>query len=446
MRHIVFLSALILVACSKSHNTTPTIPDAPPAVTPIGSPVDTGVTKSIGTSGGSVTSADGRIELTIPANALTATTAIGIQAITNTAPGGRGTAYHLTPDGTKFSTPVTLTFHYTDADINGTMPYLFYVAYQDNTGKWYADFRNRNVDSVAHTITESIHHFSIWTIGSELIISTYPALLNESQASACTIFLTKESSKLIPDPEGGDDLATLPVSEPIAGNAVANWKVNGAAGGNAQDGTIAGSGSAATYTAPSTIDKERTVQVSAEVNYEMSTFNNGKLSASLNKFLLFSDITLEPAKMSFEIDAITTLHQTSETYNDTYTDEVKFQIDIDHGNITASNIQNFAPNVTPASGSSGNASATWVPDGIGISNMTGIGTAILAPDNSVNILLLHSGTILPKWTITDQSGTYNTGGTSSPGTPPGIVFIAKDSAQTYDKVSGVYIYTVTPLH
>jgi hypothetical protein len=451
MRPVFFLAALALViyGCSKHHSgpsgNTPS--DLPPAITPAGTPVDSGVVKSIGSGGGTITSADGRLQLIFPAGALSANTSIGIQAVTNTAPGGAGVSYRLTPEGTKFATPVTLTFHYTNADAAGTFPYLFYIAYQDNTGKWYADSRNRTVDTVGRTVTLPIHHFSIWTLGSQLNISAVPSLLNENERSAVSVYLVKESSQLVPDPLGGDDLATLPVSEPLDPKVVTNWKVNGAAGGNAVDGTISGSGASATYTAPATIDKERTVQVSAEANYSMSYFNNGKLVASVNKFILFENITLEPGKLSFLVDVITTLKGTSEVYNDVYTDEVKFQVDLDHIKVTVSNITNFAPKVSPSSGSSGTATATWVPDGIGITNMVSATGFISSLDNSVSLLINHTGTVLPKWNVIDiYSGNYTFGGDAAPGSPPSLTFIGRDSAQVYNLVGGVYTYTVTPLH
>src|ERR1700733_11153177 len=96
MRHIVVLLAvmvLIFNACKKSPlgstgggNST----DLPPAITPVGTPVDSGVTQSIGSGGGTVSSADGRLQVTIPAGDLTSPTTIGVQAVTNNAPGGLG--------------------------------------------------------------------------------------------------------------------------------------------------------------------------------------------------------------------------------------------------------------------------------------------------------------------------------------------------------------------
>src|SRR6185369_15766210 len=174
----VLLCGLILfVGCKKTdssnnnnNNNNNNNSNLPPAVTPVGVPVDDPVTKTIGASGGSIISGDGIVELNIPAGALSSNTEISIQPVTNEAPGGIGLSYHLMPDGTKFSTPAKLIFHYTDHDISGSVPYLLYIAYQDSANIWRADYINRNVDTVAKTASLDISHFSIWSAGEFLVL------------------------------------------------------------------------------------------------------------------------------------------------------------------------------------------------------------------------------------------------------------------------------------
>src|SRR5882724_5183128 len=91
----IFLLSLCLIAafaCKKgSSPSTGSGSDNPtPAITTIGTPVGNPVTGNIDASGGSLTSADGKLGLVIPPGALSASTAISIQAVTNTAPGGVG--------------------------------------------------------------------------------------------------------------------------------------------------------------------------------------------------------------------------------------------------------------------------------------------------------------------------------------------------------------------
>jgi hypothetical protein len=79
-------------------------------VTAVGVPSMPPSSAVIGPAGGTVTSADQYLQITIPAGALCADTTIGITNITNMAPGGLGSAYRLTPDGQMFAVPVTLRF------------------------------------------------------------------------------------------------------------------------------------------------------------------------------------------------------------------------------------------------------------------------------------------------------------------------------------------------
>src|SRR5882724_2188023 len=98
---------------STGNNTIGNDGDTSAAITAVGTPIGSPVTKTIGTAGGTIISADGRAELNIPAGALSSDLAISIQPITNECPNGIGIAYDFLPNGTKFLIPATFTFHYT---------------------------------------------------------------------------------------------------------------------------------------------------------------------------------------------------------------------------------------------------------------------------------------------------------------------------------------------
>src|SRR6476661_8458618 len=121
----LFAGIAVLAGCKKE----PLSPQPPaetfvPVVTAIGQPVGSASTASIGAAGGSLTSPDGRVTLTIPAGALGAATSISIQPIENTAPLGVGLSYDFLPNGQQFAKPVTVTLHYTDEELAGTAPEL----------------------------------------------------------------------------------------------------------------------------------------------------------------------------------------------------------------------------------------------------------------------------------------------------------------------------------
>ncbi len=119
----------VTVTCTD--NFVPTYAPAPK-----GDPWGSATTQMIDASGGSVTSADGRITLNIPAGALGTATTVSIQPITNTTPNGIGLGYRLQPEGTNFGVPVNLTFHLsaTEALALGST----FVATQHADGMWYS--------------------------------------------------------------------------------------------------------------------------------------------------------------------------------------------------------------------------------------------------------------------------------------------------------------------
>ena len=95
----IFIS---VTACRKDTiSGDPTSNDAgvTPLVTSTGTSLGARVTKEIGNEGGTLESADGILKITIPAGALSTTTVIGIEPVSNTNIAGIGNAFRLTPHG-----------------------------------------------------------------------------------------------------------------------------------------------------------------------------------------------------------------------------------------------------------------------------------------------------------------------------------------------------------
>ncbi|GAB3326541.1 hypothetical protein GCM10027299_25680 [Larkinella ripae] len=157
-----------LIGCKTDPNIDPLKP-APPAqetgtgtVTEVGRPLAGLVSKTIGPEGGQIASADGKVQLVIPAGAVGEATNITIQPITNHAPNGIGRAYRFSPDGLQFKKPATLTFTYTDELVSANDADVLKVAYQGTDKIWH------NVLGVqVHTQTKQISvpmpHFSDWS-------------------------------------------------------------------------------------------------------------------------------------------------------------------------------------------------------------------------------------------------------------------------------------------
>jgi hypothetical protein len=152
--------------CSKSGSNTPdpgSNETYVPTTYPKGTLQGTATQKTIGAEGGSITSADGKIKLTIPAGAVATATSFSIQPVTNTAPLGAGPSYRLLPENTAFSKPVTIALSYDDASVEGSNEDALDLAYQDNTGTWKA-LNKTTLDKTKHTLTVESTHFSDYSL------------------------------------------------------------------------------------------------------------------------------------------------------------------------------------------------------------------------------------------------------------------------------------------
>ncbi len=477
MKYIAIALLLLLAAgCKKLNplsninNILQTLNDSiPAAVSGIGTATGTPVSKTIGSSGGSLISADGRIELAIPAGALSGNTNITIQPVTNTCPGGLGVAYDLQPNGTKFAIPATFTFHYGDSDINGSDPYLLFEAVQDSLQQWDADVY-RDVDTIAKTVSFDLNHFSIRSMLPGIVLDADPDVTIQANGHKLDYYPSEIGTlRLVQsvrdgqlqEPAGGDDdaLSTLPVSTPVQGNLVSNWSVDG----GISNGTVAPNGSQAVYTAPSKIDKDKKITVSVAYGkggYVYVPHRKSKAHESVQRSIPVYRIALNlhPANISFSVTVTVDLTGTSDVYDDKYHDECTFRVDVKSGQVSIpqDGIQNQAPTVTPSSGNGGGSKAEWVSDNVGLINITGGQGVVTPPDSAgyrvVALTFTEPGTLGPGWKTTNSQGyTSTVQPYSQVGVPMTMSFEMKDEFQTIDplegtKAAGEIKITITPIH
>jgi len=252
------MAALTLAACPPQ-----AVLNTEPAVTSKGEASGTAMTATIGASGGTLRSGDGKLELIIPAGALASDTMFTATPLTTKAPGALF-AYRLGPEGTTFSSPVSIRFTASSADLAGSEPAALRIAYQDEQGRWRA-FDDGVVDGNAITVKSK--HLSDWSalLGWQLRPGTASVALGATQTLTVRYCNTKtydegtegELVSLVADcQEEGEELAPL----------LGAWSVNGTAGGNASVGTVAPGSPSATYTAPSSQPPSNPVAVSVEFN------------------------------------------------------------------------------------------------------------------------------------------------------------------------------------
>jgi len=190
------------------------------APTEVGTPVGDKAAKEIGPAGGSLTSADGRLTLTVPQNALSETVTFTIQAVTGKAKNGVGNAYRFEPDGKKFSTPLELSFRYNDQDLEGTVPEALSIAYQDEKGAWRAQ-NSGTFDATAKTLTVPVTHFTDYTTFARLRLIPPRATVRVRQSQIVQLLVCAEPGLI-------DRLLSRPVScdeQPPSGSA--SWSLEG---------------------------------------------------------------------------------------------------------------------------------------------------------------------------------------------------------------------------
>ncbi len=238
-----------------------------PSATAVGTATGTVVTASIGAAGGSLTSGDGKLVLTVPAGALAANTTIGIQPITNFAHGKIGSAYRLTPDGQTFSQPVSLSFAYADEDLVGAGIDVLGVAFQTTAGlwRWAGD---PTVNAAAKTVSVNTTHFTDWSRVKG--IQMRPPSKAVRVKGSVSLVITDCYPVSTTDPRTGDQLAYLGYrcdgdDDVAVLNPISDWSVNGVLGGGSVTGTVTGSGTSGTFVAPATKPSPNNVTVSARV-------------------------------------------------------------------------------------------------------------------------------------------------------------------------------------
>jgi len=273
---IAFLASTVLAGCGGGSGdddiatpggetpTQPTPPTHPGTPTARGTPQGTASSALIGADGGSVASADGRIRVTVPAGAFAAPTTVEIQPITNTAHGGFGSAYRITPEGLSTPVPMTISFNADDAALDGSALNALRIATQDAQGRWSAQ-RAPQRDAAARTVSVSTTHFSDWAVTTDIRLKPAGAAVPVSQsldliAVSCRgISMDEITMALEPCQETG-----------VIPGEFQDWSVNGVVGGSSAFGTVApldgrpGFRGTGRFTAPGQVPGDGPVAVSVK--------------------------------------------------------------------------------------------------------------------------------------------------------------------------------------
>jgi hypothetical protein len=450
---VALLFSAILFAeqsCKKSTSTgTTTInPVVTPASTAKGTPTGASISKFISSSGGNISTADGRIELDFPSGALPAGDSITIQNITNNGPGGMGNAYRFLPEGLKFTNAVTIKFHYDDSDVNGTIADFLQLSFQDSTGVWN-QLDNSTADTTAKILSATTTHFSDWSVFPDLKIILHEGdeqngqlKVNKSQTYAIW-YVPKTSSGQIGEPEN------------IPAASVKNWTINGVINGNSTYGKIVYSSTNAnskwTYTAPAKAPTTRNpVAITAQLD-NLSSFHDPKFG-SFNSLSLTHNVRIYDVGNGYHIGVSfhAEVNEDGSFYN--WNDVGSFDV-ILSGNTGGSfaNISNSNAAVTLDSNTS-TCITTLVEPPVGPINIVVDTTSSVIWFSSINTVLITLAALDKNYYIKDAVWSTlcpggqptQSGGGLGPPFPAGIEFKAVDSIQTF--VNGQYTIVVTPIN
>lgn len=237
------LTVLIASCDPKDEPVTPKPDDEIPgkvtgAVTPIGTVEGTAITANIGPAGGTIQSADESIRVTIPAGALTSEQTISVQPLSNQCPAGTGQAFRLLPHGQIFAKPVTVTFKYDEADVNGSFPQALSIAYQNDKGVWQSP-SVKSLDTTTRSVSVQTTHFSDWGLFQKMYIYPGNSFLNPGGNLLLVAFQIRESEII-----EGDYFVPLP--ERIPAKYIEKWQLRG-------EGVLKPDQTEAQYDAPSSV-------------------------------------------------------------------------------------------------------------------------------------------------------------------------------------------------
>ena len=248
---LIALLAAVLFSCQKSKPGTQT--SNPPVPVNHGTAIGAVTSKTIGTDGGRILSADGTIQVDIPQGAVSSLTNFTIQPVSLTLQSGTGNAYRLGPENVNFEKDVTITIRYINDDLIGTNENDLYLAYQDKEGYWHRAVQT-SIDKENKKLQTKTRHFSDWTIERIFYIKAD----KYSLASGEKAELTATYSDALPEDQLLAPLITVPDKNIEAWFANGPGKVD-----NIKKST-------STYNAPEVITAPQTVAVGVRIKNMVS--------------------------------------------------------------------------------------------------------------------------------------------------------------------------------
>jgi hypothetical protein len=439
-RALFLLVLLSGFSCSNEEDLAAPVDDVQPAITEVGSAIGDAVTLEMGPNGGTISSADGLLEVSVPAGTVAANTSFSIQPVSNFCPGGYR-AYHLLPEGLTFSKPLTLTFHYTDDDLAGTSTEFLGVAFQGSEGEW--NLVKTALDDDAKTLSTETTHFSTWVMVSNIVITPqYPAVprLEIDKSLNLVVRVVDHSS-----PTSSRSRPQLARQRDLQ----ATWFVNGVENGNTNVGTLqlAGNQVSVIYKAPDSAPVNNPVAISAQFSgiHAWDFFNNRRVT--YNNVTVAKHVKIID-QYNFKLEVFFSNQVLSCFAGSQYEDKVELDIHVERGTATITELVNSDAWVIPETHIVGNCTTTCIP-GVGALHISSGSVEITRydpndPDPFLFVVLNNDGINPGHKIVCPDTPTVNL-----PSTPTTIkdfvqtFHLTEDSRQTRSS-DGLTFWALTP--
>lgn len=209
---------MMTMACSKKKGPGDGGPG--PIARPEGAPIQTtrgattgaAITASIGAAGGTLSSADGKITITVPAGAVTAATTFSIQPVANTLrPGDDASmpSYRVLPENVTFAKPVTVKMKYDPTKLTTGAENSARMAYQTADGKWKS--ARATLDMTVKTLTAQVTHFCDFCFYDQFQLFCDKAALGKGEVARLSVGMitVKDETDDLLSPVAGDVLGQV---------------------------------------------------------------------------------------------------------------------------------------------------------------------------------------------------------------------------------------------
>jgi hypothetical protein len=208
-------------------------PSPAPAVTAVGVPLGpVAASAEIGPAGGRLDAPDQGLAVIVPPGAFDRVRTVAIQPIKNEAPGARGPAWRITPEGLNTPVPITVEWSPNAAERNGAKHLR--IATQGADGVWRSA---RSTTQTAGVLRTHTRHFSDWSLVAGVQLRPGQADVAINQSQELTVMICGRAH----DPAQAEYDVHFACSPDGAGALATNaWAVNGGTGGNATVGTLSG--------------------------------------------------------------------------------------------------------------------------------------------------------------------------------------------------------------